>query len=156
MSHRPTMEHTLMAIASVMSKRSTCSRNQVGCVVALEGRILATGYNGAPAGMQHCDHTCTCSKGDHVLDINQHSLKCAKGTCLLSVHAEANAVAFAARNGIPLKGSSLYTTLSPCVPCAQLIINAGIIEVTFDVLYRITDGIELLTEAGVRVQQRGS
>jgi dCMP deaminase len=129
---RPTMDMTLLATAFVMARRGTCSRAQVGCVVALDGRILSTGYNGTPRGMAHCEHA----------DAEP---------CATSVHAEANAVAFAARHGVGLDGSVLYTTLSPCVVCAQLAVNAGIVRVVCAKVYRNTDGLDLLLRASVAV-----
>lgn len=133
MGPRPSREQTLMEVAELYAKRSTCSRANVGVVIAHEGRILGTGYNGGPAGMPHCDHS---------LDPPDYS------GCRTSVHAEANAIAFAAKYGIRLSGAELYTTFSPCLSCAQLIINAGIIKVGIRNEYRLKDGEDLLRAAG--------
>lgn len=103
--------------------------------MAREGRILVTGYNGAPAGMAHCDHT----DDPHPCDV--------------AVHAEANCIAWAAREGIPLEGAEMFTTHTPCVACAKLIINAGIVRVVADMLYRDPAGGLLLKEAGVLLEQ---
>src|SRR4030095_11781168 len=127
---RPTRETTLLEIAYTMSLRSTCSRAHVGAVIAKDGRILSTGYNGAPAGLPHCDHFCDCSlagfDGHHNDDCNYM-----RG-CTTAVHAETNAIAFAARHGVGLEGAEMFTTHMPCVPCAQLIINAGLIRVFYN------------------------
>ena len=139
------MHETLRDIAQLMARRSTCSRAQVGAVIARDGRVISTGYNGAPAGLPHCDHTCYCWEPgtDHLPD-------CPAGKpCAISVHAEANAIAFAAREGLATRGATMYTTLSPCVPCAQLIINAGIVTVLYTNLYRNMAGVVLLESAGV-------
>jgi dCMP deaminase len=140
-TERPTMDMTLLATAFVMSERGTCSRARVGCVVALDGRILSSAYNGAPRGMPHCVHD----------DRTTDDFGPSEPTCPTGVHAEANAVAFAARYGVSLDGSVLYTTLSPCVPCAQLIVNVGIERVVCAKVYRDTTGVELLLSAGLTV-----
>jgi dCMP deaminase len=136
------MEETLLAMAVVMAQRGTCTRGQVGAVVALDDRVCATGFNGAPRGMQHCVHEPS--------DLADQSPTAR--TCRWAVHAEANAVAFAARNGIALNGATLYTTLSPCVVCAQLVINAGIVHVVCAVRYRDQAGINLLRDARLTVK----
>lgn len=134
---RPDRDEWLMEIALITAKRSTCSRARVGAIIVNEGRIISTGYNGAPSGMEHCDHS-QMNEGDN-------------GGCKLSVHAEANAVAAAAKLGISTESSVMYTTLSPCYTCAQLIINAGIKELLFFRSYRLDTGWKLLQEGGVIV-----
>ena len=121
-----------MGVARLISARSTCSRAQVGCVIAIDSRIVSTGYNGSPAGIQHCWH-----KDDE--------------PCRDSVHAEANAIAFAAKFGIAIDGATLYTTISPCKTCAQLIINAGIKKVYYTLIHRDATGIDLLQEANINL-----
>jgi dCMP deaminase len=135
------MDDTLMEIAVTMSERGTCSRNRVGVVIAKDGRILGSGYNGAPSNMQHCFHA-----DDEPLDAG----------CKIAIHAEANAIAYAARHGVSLAGATLYTTLSPCWPCAQLIIQAGILRVRADQAYRDVSGIDLLRAAFVEVNIGGN
>lgn len=153
-SSRPSRDEMLMEMAKVAASRSTCSRAQVGVVIAHEGRVLSTGYNGAPAGMAHCDHMCDCGWKEVKLDgiklADAHAAGCARfQPCLISVHAEANAIAYAARHGTRLQWSTLYTTWSPCNACAQLIINAGIKEVVYGQNYRDPSGLELLRNAAV-------
>jgi dCMP deaminase len=134
--------------ASVAALRSTCSRLQVGAVVARDARVLVTGYNGTPAGMPHCDHTCKCDR------VGIHYSACpashASG-CESSVHAEANAIAYAARHGVVLDGTEMFTTHGPCYRCAQLIVNAGVMRVSYLKPYRIVEGVNLLIAAGVEV-----
>jgi dCMP deaminase len=132
------MDETLLAVAFVMSQRATCPTARVGCAIALDGRVLATGYVGAPRGMPHCTH-----------DVGDDSSN--RPTCDVSVHAEANAVAFAARNGVPLDGSTVFTTLAPCTVCAKLLINVGATRVVCAQLYRDHGGVELLLRAGITV-----
>jgi dCMP deaminase len=136
-----------MAMANVASQRGTCERAQVGVVIALEGRVLTTGYNGAPAGLPHCSHLCSCS---YEYPEKEHDPTCwSLQPCLVASHAEANAIAWAARHGVQLKGATLYTTMVPCLSCAQLIINAGIVKVIAAQRYRDTSGHDLLQRAGV-------
>ena len=122
------------------STHSTCDRRRVGAVISKDRRIISTGYNGAPAGMSHCYH----KEGDD-------------RPCEKSVHAEANAIAFAAKAGISVEGTVLYTTTIPCYTCSALIINAGIKEVRYAEIYRDERGLDILREAGVEVERsRGS
>src|SRR5687768_9195248 len=116
---RPIRDRWVMKMAGVVAERSTCSRFQVGVVVGWDGRILVTGYNGAPAGMEHSDHQCDCP--GRMSDLTRgHAPNCTTlAPCTISVHAEANAVAYAARFGISLEGAELHSTDSPCLPCAQ-------------------------------------
>ena len=132
---RPTREETLMEMARAAAKRSTCSRRNVGAVIARDFRPISTGYNGAPSGMPHCNHR---------LD------ELASAGCQVVVHAEANAVAFAARYGVSTQGASLFVTLSPCETCAKLVINAGLGEVFYAETYRDQTGLDLLADAGVK------
>jgi len=148
---RPDRNDNLLAIAHVVSKRSTCSRLQVGAVFAREGRILVTGYNGAPTKQPHCNHECTCHsagfEGYHLAGCNSLI------SCTQAEHAEKNAIAFAARYGVALDGSTLYLTDSPCLSCAYSIVNAGVTEVWYDREYRIMDGLYYLVSAGILIQR---
>lgn len=126
-----------MALAEVYSLRATCPRGRIGAVLVREGRPIAAGYNGAPAGLDHCfDAGCETGSG---------------GGCSRTIHAEANAIAAAAKAGITTEGAELYVTLAPCLSCAQLIINTGVKSVIFRDSYRIEAGIRLLVDAGVHI-----
>ena len=131
--HRLTRDEMLMNMALLASERSTCSRLHVGAIAASSGRVLSTGYNGAPTGLPHCDHT----QDD--------------GPCQAATHAEANVIAFAARHGVSLRGADMYVTHAPCVSCAHLIINAGISIVFYANPFRDRAGIELLHRAHVGI-----
>lgn len=149
MRDRPSRTDVLMKMAEAMAERSTCERAQVGVVIARDGRVLATGYNGAPAGLPHCEHS-----GDDVETItgSEGAILASVYTgpgCQISVHAEANAVAYAARHGVALEGSVLYTTYTPCLACAQIIINAGIVQVVALKPYRDVAGKDLIQAAGL-------
>lgn len=138
---RKTRDQVCLEVAILFSARGTCSRAQVGVVIAREGRILVTGYNGAPAGMPHCEHPPDEATDDPT----------AVG-CEISTHAEVNAIAWAARHGIRIEGADLFTTVSPCAACARVIINAGLTRVVCWHYYRNMTGVELLQQAGVEVQ----
>jgi dCMP deaminase len=126
-----------MEVAFLFRARSTCLRRQVGAVLALDGRILSTGYGGAPAGVEHCSpQNCTPDK-----------------PCLRTIHAEANTVAWASRNGIRTDSSTLYTTASPCIECAKLLVNAGVRRVVYAEEYRDTSPILLLESVGIKVDR---
>ncbi len=139
MNSRISRDQMLMEMAITASKRSTCSRKHVGALIAIEGRPVSVGYAGAPSGLPHClDHGCIVGPD---------------GGCIRTQHAEANAIAWAARKGISTENATLYTTVSPCLACAKLIINAGIGEVWFLELYRKMEGIELLGKLGISCEQ---
>lgn len=133
---RPSLDLTLMAVAHVWSTRSTCSRLRVGAVLARDGRQLAQGYNGAPAGLPHCVHV-----DDE--------------PCTRAVHAEANVIAAAARYGVSVVDATLYITHAPCAGCAGLLINAGLAEVVYSEPYRSQAGLDALHEAGLGVWHAG-
>lgn len=130
---RITRDQMLMYMAISASHRSTCERKKVGALLAIDGRPISVGYAGAPSGFQHC-HEAIC-------DLSQ--------PCTRTIHAETNAIAFAARQGIATEGSTLYCTLAPCLDCAKLIINAGIRRVVYYELYRTSNGLDLLQQAGI-------
>lgn len=129
------------AISLLMASRATCTRARVGCVFVKDGRIIVTGYNGAPSGMPHCtDEGCIISPET--------------GGCDRCIHAEAGAISFAARHGISLEGSSLYITHSPCPSCAKLLVNSGVKKVVYRTPYR-ESALQYLVNAGLEVAQIG-
>lgn len=138
---RPTIDETLLQIAALWAQRSTCGRANVGAVLAREGRIIASGYNGAPPGMRHCQH-------DGVVD--------PVDTCYRANHAERNVIAFAARYGVATHQATLYTTHSPCAACGLEIIAAGIEKVIYTTPYRVDDpnysGLSMMLEAGIWIE----
>lgn len=125
-----------LEMAKLMTERSTCERGKVGCVILDEGRVICTGYNGAPSGMPHCTEV-----GCEVVHEG----------CERTLHAEAGAISFAARKGVKLEGTTLICTHAPCYDCAKLIINAGIKEVYYERFYRDYRGMALLDDAGIRI-----
>jgi dCMP deaminase len=110
-----------MNIAKEVATRSTCDRKHVGSVIVRDKSILATGYNGSVRGLGHCDDE------GHLME---------DGHCVRTVHAEANAIVQAARNGMRIDEAGIYVTASPCWGCFRLIANAGIVRVVFGEFYR--------------------
>ncbi|MGB9642902.1 MAG: deoxycytidylate deaminase [Candidatus Ratteibacteria bacterium] len=119
---RPSWDEYFMKIAHIVSERSTCLRRKVGAVLVKEKRILATGYNGAPSGVAHCEKTTCLREKLGVPSGERHEL-------CRGLHAEQNAIIQAAYHGVSIKDSVLYVTCHPCSVCAKMIINAGIKEV---------------------------
>ena len=120
-------------ILEVVAKRSTCIKPNAAILVK-DGRIISMGYNGSPKGAPHCIEV-GCLEED--------------GACIRTIHAEANAIAFAAKYGISTEGATLYVTSSPCYDCAKLIVNSGITEVVYLKEYRRPEGIELLNKSKI-------
>ena len=121
MSERKNWHDYFMDIASLASTRSTCDRKYVGAVIVRDRVILTTGYNGSMAGAPHCDDT-----GHLMID----------GHCTRTIHAEMNAIAQAAKNGIMIEGADLYVTARPCWNCFRVIANTGIKNVYYSEEYR--------------------
>lgn len=130
-------DHIFMNLATDLAKRSHCVKAQVGAVLTKDTRIISIGYNGPPAHTHNCDEEWPgvgCPRDS-------------KGSCSLALHAEENAILYAVKNGANLEGATLYTTLSPCLPCSRLIYSAGIKKVFFDRSYAAYKGI--LSDEGV-------
>ncbi len=129
--NRPSWDEYFMLLAKLAATRSTCYSRPVGAVIERDRRVLATGYNGAPPGTWHCTDKKECywrQPQNQTPGIEPKELSRA-------IHAEMNAIAHAARNGISIEGGSLYCTLSPCVNCFKVLISAGIKEVFFEHIY---------------------
>ena len=110
-----------MDIARQVATRATCDRKHVGAVVVRDRTILSTGYNGSIRGMPHCDEV------GHMME---------NGHCVATVHAEANAILQAAKNGVRIDGATVYTTASPCWPCFKLSANSGCVRIVYGEFYR--------------------
>lgn len=123
-------------MAKLMGYRGTCLRANVGCIITVDNRIVSTGYNGSIHN-EHCKEL--------ACDIKQK--------CQHAVHAEANAIAFAAKKGISLEGGTLYCNYSPCTDCAKLIIQAGIKRVVYETDYTSNMGEVILRKKGIEVKQ---
>lgn len=141
---RPSWDEYFLSIADVIRQRSTCLRRQVGCVIVGKNKaILTAGYNGAPKGCKHCEEIGCIRQQMNIPSGERHEL------CRAS-HAEMNAIAQAAANGISLEGATLYCTNAPCSICAKLIINAGIQKVVYSDSYDDLLAKQLLQEAGIK------
>lgn len=130
------VDYRYLRMARIWAENSYCKRRQVGALVVKDKMIISDGYNGTPSGFENvCEDESGVTK-PYVL------------------HAEANAITKLARSGNNSEGSTLYVTASPCIECAKLIIQAGIRRVVYAEKYRLTDGIDLLTRAGVEVEYK--
>lgn len=123
---RPSFHEVFMEIAYTWAKRATCLRRQVGAVIAKDKQQLTSGYNGAPRGVPHCGELGGCIREKLGIPSGQRHEIC-RGT-----HAEQNAITQAAKFGINIEGSTLYTNTFPCVICTKMILNAGISTVVYD------------------------
>lgn len=129
-----------MGIAKQVASRSTCDRKRVGCVIVADKTILSTGYNGSIRGMPHCDDV------GHDMD-NSH--------CVATIHAEANAILQAAKNGVKLDRAELYTTSSPCWNCFKLIANSGIKKIYYHEFYRDDKSKKIAKQIGIELVKMG-
>ncbi len=141
---RPSWPEYFMSIAKMVAKRSTCLRRHVGAVIVKDKRILATGYNGAPAGLKHCEEVGCLRQNSSIPSGTRHEL-------CRGLHAEQNAIIQAAYHGISIAGSTLYCTNRPCAICSKMIINAGIKKIYFEQGYDDPLGAQLLGEAGIEL-----
>ena len=133
-----------MRIAGEVAKRATCLRRHVGAVVVLDKRILATGYNGPPSGLPHCDEAGCLRDELNVPSGERHEL-------CRGLHAEMNALLQGARHGVRMEGGTVYTTLAPCNLCAKMLINTGIVRVVASVDYPDEMGRAMLEQARVEL-----
>jgi len=137
MTNRPpraSWDEYFMRIAQTVATRATCDRKHVGAVIERGRTILATGYNGSIHGLDHCDEV------GHMME-NNH--------CVRTIHAEANAVIQAARNGVRIEGANIYVTASPCWQCFKMIANAGLRRVVFGEFYRDPRIFEFAERLGI-------
>ncbi len=127
-----------MRIAMQAATRSTCDRKHVGAVIVRDKTVLSTGYNGSIRGMPHCDDV------GHMME---------NGHCIATVHAEANAIIQAAKNGTAINGADIYITASPCWNCFKLIANSGIRRIFYLEFYRDEKVLKIAKEAGIELIQ---
>ena len=142
--NRPTWDRYFMDMASVVSRRSTCLRRQMGALLVRDKRILATGYNGAPAGLPHCDEV-GCRRQQLGIPSGQRPELCR------ALHAEQNAIVQAALHGVSVRDAVLYCTNQPCVICAKMLINAGVKRIVYEVEYPDELALEMFGQAGVEL-----
>ncbi|MBL7071997.1 MAG: cytidine/deoxycytidylate deaminase family protein [Candidatus Omnitrophica bacterium] len=142
---RPSWDEYFVEIAHLVSKRSTCLRRKVGAVIVKEKRILATGYNGAPRDLPHCDETGCLREQLKIKSGERHEL-------CRGLHGEQNALLQASLHGVSVKDSVLYCTNQPCIICAKMLINAGIKGIVITSGYPDKMSMEFLDKAGVKVK----
>jgi len=135
-----------MDITHLVAKRSTCLRRQVGAVLVRDKKILATGYNGAPSGLEHCLEIGCLREQLGIPSGERHEL-------CRGLHAEQNAIIQAAYHGVGIRGATLYCTNHPCIICSKMIINAGILKIIFEEGYADALARQMLKESRVRVQK---
>jgi len=147
--HRPDWDSYFMNIAHVVKTRGNCSRRKVAAVIAKDRRLISTGYNGTPRGVKNC------YEGGCERCASDAPSGSGLGECICS-HAEENAITQAAYHGTSVRDGIMYVTISPCLMCAKMIINAGIAEVVYDGDYAFTAQTKaLLDEAGVICRKFG-
>jgi len=138
-ANRPTLDEYFKQIARIVASRSTCRHRSQGAVITRDGRILSTGYNGAPSGQPHCIDLGNCAKDEGL------------GCRAEGLHGESNAIASAAKMGISVDGATIYCVYSPCKACCNLLKSAGIVGVKYDELYEgFPEGQLYLESLGIR------
>ena len=135
-SKQTLLDYRYLRMARIWAENSYCRRRQVGALVVKDKMIISDGYNGTPSGFENVCEEETGTTFPYVL------------------HAEANAITKLARSSNNSDGATLYVTASPCIECAKLIIQSGIRRVVYAEKYRLTDGIDLLEKAGVKVEYK--
>jgi len=153
---RPSINEVLMGCALDFAERSTCQRIKAGAVIAVEGHIVSTGYNGNAPGKEHCcdyfenlyykEPALAHSLPTYEDYLQSETFKKVHHEWALSyeLHAEMNAIIYAAKRGIEINGADIYTTYSPCIFCTKAIIQAGIKKVYYHTLYERKEGLESL------------
>ena len=146
---KPSFDTIYIQLASQLAERSHCVKMKVGAVLTKDTRIISLGYNGPPAGTNNCDEEWPetgCPRDS-------------KGGCSLALHAEQNAILYAAKNNVDMVGSTIYVTLSPCLACAKVLFSLGIKKVIYRDSYAAykkipnDEGLDFLTKFGVAVQR---
>ena len=149
---RPSFNDIYMDLAVNLAERSHCVKIKVGAVLTKDTRIISLGYNGPPPGTHNCDEEWPqvgCPRDS-------------KGSCSLALHAEQNAILYAAKNNVPIEGTTLYITLSPCIACARVIYTTGIKKVIYLNSYAeykklpSDEGLDFLQKFGVEVMKHQS
>ncbi len=141
---RPDIDEYFLKIVSVVAERSTCRRHHMGAIAVRDKRILATGFNGAPAGAKDClELGCLRDEQNIPSGIRQETCR--------AIHAEQNVIIQAGLHGISLEGSTVYCTHTPCVLCAKMMVNAKIARSVSFGSYDDNTFIELFREAGIEV-----
>ena len=147
MSERLSWDQYFMTITRTVAERSTCNRAKVGAVIVRDKNILATGYNGAPAGLPHCTEV-----GCLIYESKTPTGEIEEN-CFRTIHAEMNAIAQAAKNGASIKDASIYITHAACIHCLKVLVNTGIKTVYYEVPYKLHTLADLLSQTHVELVQ---
>lgn len=147
---RPSWDEYFMQMAELTAQRSTCLRRKVGAVIVKDKHIIATGYNGAPRGLRHCEDLGGCLRQKLGIPSGQRHELCR------ALHAEQNAIIQAATLGQSIENASIYITHQPCVICAKMIINAGMNRIIVKEGYPDELSKEILEEAGLKIIMLGN
>lgn len=137
---RPGWDAYFLKMAAVCAERATCDRKSVGAVIVRDNHPIATGYNGSPPGLPHCDEA-----GHLLREVD------GRPSCQRATHAEQNAILTAARFGHRTEGATIYVTAQPCLNCAKAIITSGIVRVVWTEGYPDPISLEFLHQAGIRL-----
>ena len=143
---RPGWVEYFIGISRMVASRTTCMRRSVGAVIVKDRRILATGYNGAPSGVVHCETVGCLRQQQGVISGQRHEL-------CRGLHAEQNAIIQAAYHGISIAESTLFCTTKPCIICAKMLINAGILHIVYEEGYDDPLADDLLTQARIKIER---
>ena len=143
---RPSWDDYFMEMTKLTATRSSCLRRHVGAVLVKDTRVIATGYNGAPAGVTHCEVTGCLRQKLNVPSGERHEL-------CRGLHAEQNAIIQAALYGVSTEGATIYCTTKPCSICTKMIINAKISKIVYEEYYNDSLADELLKDTDIRVLQ---
>ena len=141
MRERSSWDEYFMGIARQVASRATCDRKHVGALLVRDRTILSTGYNGSIRGLPHCDEV------GHMME---------NGHCVATVHAEANAIIQAAKNGVRIDGATMYTSASPCWSCFKLIANAGCVRIVYGEFYRDPRLFQFAAQLGIELVGPGA
>jgi dCMP deaminase len=147
MSERPSWDQYFLTITRQVAERSTCNRAKVGAVIVRDKNILASGYNGAPAGLPHCTEVgCLIYQSKTPTGESEEN-------CYRTIHAEINAIAQAAKNGVGIRDADIYVTHTPCIHCLKVLINTGIKRIFYEKEYKLHTVSELLASTDVTLQK---
>ena len=141
MNNRPSRDFIWVQAVQLFATRSTCLKSN-GAVLVKGDRLISQGYNGSPPGRPHCIDLGECEVGPD-------------GGCIKTIHAEANAICWAAKLGVSTEGSTIFCTSSPCYTCAKLLVNSGVKKVVYLNEYRDLSGVQLLKDCGIEVVEYG-
>jgi len=144
---RPAWDDYFLDIVGIVANRATCVRRRVGAALVRDRRILSTGYNGAPSGLRHCLEIGCLRERNNIPSGERHEL-------CRGLHAEQNAIIQAALHGVGVNGATLYCTNHPCIICAKMIINAGVVRIVVGGDYRDSLAEAMLEEANIEVVRR--